>query len=245
MCSQGTRRVTLNDDGPLVQLAKSCRSAANWMLGAGRNRSARTAFKIGGMRLALLCLLLAALSWPALAQQDQTPTAPTTAPPPSSQAPAQPSNPAGAQEAPPTEPPPSSAKVAKKKSSKKIKSRRTRRKKHKKALVQKPDNSADSGPRRIVVRRGGTSETGGQLEPGVPESEADHQRRSIEQMLHSTDASLKNITRRNLTPDQQDMARQITSYMEQSRSANEEGDLGRARNLAIKAQQLCDALARQ
>jgi hypothetical protein len=64
-------------------------------------------------------------------------------------------------------------------------------------------------------------------------------------MLQSTDASLKNITRRNLTPDQQDMVRQITFYMEQSRSANTEGDLGRARNLAIKAQQLCDALGRQ
>jgi hypothetical protein len=75
--------------------------------------------------------------------------------------------------------------------------------------------------------------------------EADHQRQATEQILQSTDASLKNITRRNLTTDQQDMVRQITLYMEQSRSANKEGDLGRARNLAVKAHQLCDALARQ
>lgn len=79
----------------------------------------------------------------------------------------------------------------------------------------------------------------------MPQSEADHQRQATEQILQSTDASLKNIARRKLTPDQQDMVRQVTSYMDQSRSANNEGDLGRARNLAQKARMLCDALARQ
>lgn len=96
-----------------------------------------------------------------------------------------------------------------------------------------------------MVRRGGTSDTGGLLEPGVPQSQADHQRQATEQMLQSTDASLKKIADRKLTLDQQDMVRQITFYMQQSRSANEEGDLGRAHNLAVKARQLCDALARQ
>lgn len=189
--------------------------------------------------------MLAALSWPALARRDQSQTAPTTAPPPSSQAPAQPSTPEGAQQAPPTEPPPSSAKSAtnKKTSSKK---RKNSRRIHKKVPAQKPpETAADSSPRRVVVRRGGTSDTGGQLEPGMPESEAEHQRQVTEQILQSTNASLKDITRRNLTADQQDMVRQITSYTEQSRSANKEGDLGRARNLALKARQLCDALARQ
>lgn len=194
---------------------------------------------------ALLCLLLAALSWPALAQQDQSQTAPTTAPPPSSQAPAQPSTPEGAQQAPATEPPPASAKSAHKKKTSR-KKRKNSRRIHKKVPAQKPpETAADSGPRRVVVRRGGTSDTGGQLEPGIPESEADHQRQVTEQILQSTDASLKDITRRNLTADQQDMVRQITSYTEQSRLANKEGDLGRARNLALKARQLCDALGRQ
>lgn len=197
------------------------------------------------MRPALLCLLLAALSWPALAQQDQSQTAPTTAPPPSSQAPAQPSAPAGAQQAPATEAPPSSAQAPETKASQKKASKKTT-KKHKKAKAHKPpETTADAGPRRIVIRRGGTSETGGQLEPGVPQSEADHQRQATEQILQSTDASLKNITQRKLTPDQQDMVRQINFYMEQSRSANKEGDLGRARNLADKARMLCDALGRQ
>ena len=214
------------------------------------------------MRPALLCLLLAALSWPALARQDQSQksppqappvqtaparqdqsqTAPTTAPPPSSQAPAQPSTPTGAQQAPATEAPPSSVQAQEKRASKK---RASKRKRHKKAKSQKPpETTADAGPRRIVIRRGGTSETGGQLEPGVPQSEADHQRQATEQILQSTDTSLKNITRRKLTPDQQDMVRQINFYMEQSRSAIKEGDLGRARNLADKARMLCDALGR-
>jgi len=57
--------------------------------------------------------------------------------------------------------------------------------------------------------------------------------------------NLKNIAQRKLTPDQQDMVRQINSYMEQSHSAIKEGDLGRARSLADKARMLCDALARQ
>ncbi len=118
--------------------------------------------------------------------------------------------------------------------------------KHKKPAPKKPaESAADSGPKRIVVRRGGTSDTGGQLEPGVPQSEADHQRQATEQLLQATDANLKKIAQRKLTPDQQDVVRQITFYMQQSRSANQEGDLGRARNLAVKASQLCDALARQ
>jgi outer membrane biosynthesis protein TonB len=214
------------------------------------------------MRLALLCLLLAALSWPALARQDQqqTPPAqsptteapPATAPPPPSQVPAQPSTPAGAQPAPATEAPPSPEKTQKESTSKKAKTSRKRKaskkkvSRHKKAAPKKPaETAADPGPRRIVVRRGGTSETGGQLEPGGPATEADHQRQSTNQLLDATGANLKRISQRNLTPDQQDMVRQITFYMEQSRSANQEGDLGRARNLAEKAHQLCDALARQ
>ena len=197
------------------------------------------------MRSALLCLLLATLSWPLLAWQDQSQTAPTTAPPPSSQAPPQPSSSTGAQEAPATEAPPLSAQAPEKKASKKKNAKRTT-KNHKKAKVKKtPETTADTGPRRIVVRRGGTSETGGQLEPGVPQTEADHQRQATERILQSTDGSLKNITQRKLTPDQQDMVRQINFYMEQSHSAIKEGDLGRARNLADKARMLCDALGRQ
>ena len=208
------------------------------------------------MRRALFLLLFAALSSPALARQDQSQApssqnppesaAPATTPPPSSQAPAPPSTTAGEQRAPGTQAPASAEKSVKKKTRKKKSYRKKSSKRHKKAAPKKqPENAADPGPRRTVIRRGGTSETGGQLEPGVPQSEADHQRQSTNQLLDATGANLKRISQRKLTPDQQDMVRQITFYMEQSRSANQEGDLGRARNLAVKARQLCDALARQ
>src|SRR5512135_1598069 len=207
------------------------------------------------MRSALFILFFAALSWPALARQDQSQTpatqnppesqVPATAPPPSSQAPAPSSTPAGTQQAPATQAPASSEQAAKKKTRKKTSPKKSPKKHKKKAPEKAPDPAADAGPRRVVVRRGGTSDTGGQLEPGVPQSEADHQRQSTDQLLENTGANLKKISQRKLTPDQQDMVRQITFYMEQSRSANQEGDLGRARNLALKAHQLCDALARQ
>jgi hypothetical protein len=95
------------------------------------------------------------------------------------------------------------------------------------------------------VRRGSTSDTGGQLEPGVSGAEAAHQRHTTEQLLESTDSNLKRIGQRKLNADQQDMVRQISFYMSQARAADREGDLQRARNLALKAHMLSDELARQ
>ncbi len=236
------------------------------------------------MRLAGFIVLLLALSWPALARQDQSQTPPAqtqTAPPvaqpqagskqagpaatqsqtpageaqapaqgapPPAQAPAQASTPEGAQQAPATAAPPASAKKKKKASKKKSAKKKTSKvhKPHKKEEEKKEaEATADTGPRRIVIRRGGTSDTGGQLEPGVPETEATRQRKANEQLLQSTETRLKDISGRKLTAEQQDMARQIQFYVQQARAANREGDLGRARNLAAKAQMLCDALARQ
>lgn len=246
------------------------------------------------MRLAGFIVLLFALSWPALARQDQSQTPPAqtqTAPPaaqpqagsnqaeppatqsqaptgeaqtpaqgapptaqapaqgapPPSQAPAQASTPEGAQQAPATAAPPASGKKKKKASKKKSAKKKTSKvhKPHKQAEEKKEAAAADTGPRRIVIRRGGTSDTGGQLEPGVPETEATRQGKANEQMLQSTESRLKDISGRKLTAAQQDMARQIQFYVQQARAANREGDLGRARNLAVKAQMLCDALARQ
>jgi hypothetical protein len=213
------------------------------------------------MRLALLTLFFLSLSWPALARQDQTQThpaqpqtpsgeaqAPAQGPPPPSQAPAQPSTPAGTQEAPATAAPPASAKrnkrISKKKSWKK-KTSKARKPQKRSEEKKDADATSDAGPRRIVIRRGGTSDTGGQLEPGAPESEARRQRQATEQLLQSTEARVKDVSGRKLTPEQQDMVRQIDFYIQQARAANREGDLGRARNLAAKAHMLGDALARQ
>lgn len=184
--------------------------------------------------------------------QSQTPAgekqSPAQGPPPPSQAPAQPSTPAGAQEGPATAAPPASAKHKRKtreKKTVKTKTSKSRRPRKESEEKKEAEATADAGPRKIVIRRGGTSDTGGQLEPGVPESEASRQRKATEQVLQSTEARVKSVSGRKLTPEQQDMVRQIEFYIQQARAANQEGDLGRARNLAIKAHQLGDALARQ
>ena len=236
------------------------------------------------MRLAGFTVLLFALSWPALARQDQSQTPPaqtqTTPPaaqpptgssqaeppatqsqspageaqapaqsaPPPSQAPAQASTPEGGQQAPATAAPPVSEKHRRKTAKKKHGKKKARKvhKPHKDAEEQnEAEATPDTSPRRIVIRRGGTSDTGGQLEPGVPESQATRERKANEQVLQSTESRLKDISGRKLTAEQQDMARQIQFYIQQARAANREGDLGRARNLAAKAHMLCDALARQ
>ena len=69
-----------------------------------------------------------------------------------------------------------------------------------------------------------------------------HQRATVDQLLQATDENLKHV-KRNLTPEEQDMLRQIDNYTQQARSASTDGDLVRARNLALKAHLLSDALA--
>jgi len=97
-------------------------------------------------------------------------------------------------------------------------------------------------PKRVVVREGGTVDSGGQLSAGVSDGEASHQRESTSRLLHLTDSNLKAISGRTLTPDQQDILRQVNMYVQQSRSAIGDGDFVRARNLALKAHLLSDTL---
>ena len=130
----------------------------------------------------------------------------------------------------------------KKRSSKKT-SARLKRSSKKSSKRQKPKVDP-AAPRRIVVRNGGT-DPGGQLQPGMSAGDAQAQRARTQQLLQLADVNLKVVTGRALTPDQQDMVRQINMYMEQSRRASDEGDLVRARNLAVKARLLSDALVRQ
>lgn len=64
-----------------------------------------------------------------------------------------------------------------------------------------------------------------------------------EELLQSTEADLKSINR-TLTGDETAMVDQARSYMAQSRSAIQDGDLDRANNLAQKAHLLADALTK-
>jgi hypothetical protein len=102
-----------------------------------------------------------------------------------------------------------------------------------------------TGPRKVIVRNGGTEETGGSLSPALSEHEAELQRTSTNKLLQSSDESLKAVSGRQLTSEQANTVQQVNAYMQQSRSASEEGDLERAHNLALKARLLSDTLPRR
>jgi hypothetical protein len=102
-----------------------------------------------------------------------------------------------------------------------------------------------TGPRKVIVRNGGTEETGGSLSPALSGHEAELQRTSTDKLLQSSDESLKAASGRQLTSEQANTVQQVNAYMQQSRSASEEGDLERAHNLALKARLLSDTLPRR
>ena len=61
-------------------------------------------------------------------------------------------------------------------------------------------------------------------------------------LLDTTEANLKSIAGRPLTPAQQGLLEQIRTYMKQSKEASDSGDLARAQTLASKAHLLSDEL---
>lgn len=78
----------------------------------------------------------------------------------------------------------------------------------------------------------------------MDEAQVAHQKQVTEELLQSTDANLKGINR-NLNSDELAMVEQVRSYMAQSRTATQDGDLIRAANLAQKAHLLSDALVKR
>ena len=77
----------------------------------------------------------------------------------------------------------------------------------------------------------------------MDEAQVAHQKQVTEELLQSTDANLKGISR-NLNSDELAMVEQVRTYMAQSRTATQDGDLIRAANLAQKAHLLSDALVK-
>ena len=84
----------------------------------------------------------------------------------------------------------------------------------------------------------------GQISPVITHNESIHGTATTEQLLESTDTNLRNITKRQLSSDEQSIVAQITDYITQSHQATKEGDLVRAHNLALKAHLLSDDLAK-
>ena len=152
--------------------------------------------------------------------QPQTPS-PDSAQPPAS-------SPAGATaQKPGSKPTPSAGAKAKK-----------RRRKH------KPAPQPGAGPTKVIVRHGSTPDPTAQLSPSFTQGQASHQRQNTTRLLAATDANLTKISSRQLSSSQQDMVNQIRKYMEQAKAADATGDLQRAHNLALKAQQLSNELVK-
>jgi len=91
------------------------------------------------------------------------------------------------------------------------------------------------GPSKTVVRNGSTTEPVVQLSQDVNQQQASREQQVTDQLLAQTASNLKTLAARQLTSGQLDTVTQIKTYMEQSRAAENEGDLQRAHNLALKA----------
>lgn len=177
------------------------------------------------------------------AEQEPERQAPATPPKPCEQSkdtcelPPEPQQPAATPATPPTESQPETSAQPSSQTTTANQSPKTKKKKRKKS------KTAGSGPRKIIVRDGGTSEPKNQLSPGNG-GQATAARQSTDQLLASTQANLKTVSTRNLSPNQQATVEQIKMFVEQANSAIKEGDLQRGRNLAMKAQLLSDDLVK-
>ncbi len=116
------------------------------------------------------------------------------------------------------------------------------KKHHHKAVAAAAPPAARSDPPKNVVRNGGADDPIVDLSPGLSRQQASSQMESTNQLLAASNANLKKIAGRQLSPSQQDTVKQINSYMKQAKDAEDEGDVQRAHNLAVKASLLSSDL---
>ncbi len=184
----------------------------------------------------LLLAALAALSAckknkpPVPQPQTQAPTITQPQPPvPPSQPEPEPQPPATTTTTPPPAQKPSTATVTKPKT-------------HKHPVAKKTAPVPDKN--KTTVKEGGDNAPSGQLSAGIPQDEATRQRQSAAQLRQNTENNLRGITRQ-LSSDEQSMVQQIRSYLAQSRTADNDGDIERAYNLAVKASLLSGELIKR
>jgi len=106
-----------------------------------------------------------------------------------------------------------------------------------------PNTNGDAG--KVVIRNGGVKEGSAQLTPAVNPAQAKTQLANTASLLAATDANLKRVAGRQLTPAQQSMVNEINTYMQQAKAAAASADTNRAQTLAYKAHLLSDELARK
>ena len=94
------------------------------------------------------------------------------------------------------------------------------------------------------MRNGGVKDNSVQLNPAMTEEQILHTKENTTQLLVTTNANVKALAGRQLSPEEQSTLAQIHSYVHQSKAASASGDLDRAHTLAFKAHLLSDELIR-
>jgi hypothetical protein len=112
------------------------------------------------------------------------------------------------------------------------------------AKIATPPTSDPSSEKR-VVRNGSAIDPTTQISPSVPPQQASSQIQNTNTLLSTADANLKTISGTQLNASQEDMVKQIRTYMEQAKAAASAGDSERASNLATKAQLLSAELVKK
>jgi hypothetical protein len=118
----------------------------------------------------------------------------------------------------------------------------TSKPKHKKKPVQSSADSPNDAPPKKVVTHGSTQTPTTHLAPGMTDEESAKSRAANADLLNQAGANLQKINGRTLTSEQQETQEQVRKFVEQSKAADQEGDLQRAGTLANKAKLLSDSL---
>lgn len=109
---------------------------------------------------------------------------------------------------------------------------------------EKPKDVARSLPPKIVIQEGAVpASSSAPVAPLLSHDDAAHNQATTEQLMASTESNLNGI-KRQLSADEQALKNQILDYMNQSQQATKDGDLVRARNLALKAHLLSDDMVK-
>ena len=192
-------------------------------------------------RMTSAALMMALLLFPGTCKKKNPPVPPPQAQPPTVTQPQQP--PPTTEQAPPqqteekkTEEQPVQTKPA------------TKPKPHAVKKKPQPEMKKPAPPASATTTKPGTQQPPptepGQLTASLSGTEAARRRQETAQLLTLTDNELKSI-KRSLSTEEQNIVLQIRGYMQQSQSADKDGDLDRARILATKAKVLADDLIKR
>lgn len=111
------------------------------------------------------------------------------------------------------------------------------------------DTAAQGAPthkksHKRVVREGGTAASDPLISPGIKPEDAARIRDNTDKLLATTDSNLKKLSEKALDSQRQSVIEQIKVFMQQAKTAMQEGDLQRGHTLALKAQLLSDDLVK-